>query len=74
MPEKKIQRYTNMVDGDIATVKHGDHFYLACCDCDLVHKITATYDPDNQMIVLTLCRDNRRTGQVRRWKKAKEKK
>jgi hypothetical protein len=66
---KKTNSYTQMVDGDIITCKHNDYFHFACCDCSLVHRIVARYDPDNEMVVLTVYRDNRRTGQMRRWKK-----
>ena len=44
-------------------------WYLQCCDCGLCHRIRLRIRDGKPEIQMT--RDNRRTGQIRRWKKAR---
>ena len=41
--------------------------YLACCDCGLVHKVFIVRHRKGRDVTLRMYRDNRRTGQRRRW-------
>ena len=43
---------------------------FACCDCGLVHNVQ--FKNKRMSTEITMFRDNRRTGQKRRWKKIKE--
>lgn len=45
--------------------RHED-YYIACCDCNLVHKYRFTVVEDKLRI--RGWRDNRRTGALRRWR------
>lgn len=44
-------------------------FRFACCDCGLVHKIS--FRIIDGKIQMKVSRDNRATGQIRRWRKIK---
>jgi hypothetical protein len=43
--------------------------HISCCDCGLVHEIKVRVRKGK--VEVQLNRDNRRTGQIRRWAKAK---
>lgn len=43
-------------------------FYVQCCDCGLVHEVKVRVSKRNGPQI-QFNRDNRRTGQVRRWQK-----
>lgn len=64
-------RYKKLYDGDSIFVAKGLHVKLCCCDCGLVHKVELKNKIiDKQKgIQLTFTLDNRRTAQVRRYKK-----
>lgn len=62
----KKDTYDEIVDGYI--VKPPMSFYLACCDCGLVHDIKISV-LKNKKIKLIFDRDDRRTAQVRRYGK-----
>jgi len=61
--------YYEPEDGEwIQPIKKG--YRLRCCDCGLVHSID--FRIKNKKIQFRVCRDNRATGQVRRYMKIKE--
>ena len=43
------------------------HYRIACCDCCLVHRIAFYVDSTGEVAV-AFRRDNRRTGQIRRYR------
>ena len=51
------------------------YYYMACCDCCLVHKIEFALMkwPNGKRIIMRVWRDNKRTGQLRRRRKVKVK-
>ena len=53
-------------DGLLLT-KNTEYMYLACCDCELTHKIDVKITPKG--MVLYFHKDDRRTGQRRRRKR-----
>ena len=57
-------KYKQLYAGDSVEIERGGHFYCACCDCGLVHKITP--HSRSKIVRLTLEHANRRTGQYRR--------
>ena len=54
-------------DGDSFEMEDGEILYLECCECSLVHKIK--FSIKGNKATLTPTRDNRRTGQRRRYNK-----
>lgn len=58
-----MKKYKQAFDGEEIPVDQ-DGINFACCDCGLVHHLTATVQ--NGAIVLTFSRDNRRTSAIRR--------
>ena len=48
----------------------GSDWNFACCDCGLVHNIVIF--PSKNKVKIIMQRDNRRTGQVRRYNDYKE--
>lgn len=63
------KRYETTGDGSPVDLdwRDGHYMYLACCDCGLVHKIKVV--ANNRRVRLRFWRDERRTGQVRRYRK-----
>ena len=60
-------KYVQLNDGDAFEIdKEGGHLYFACCDCGLVHDFAFAIE-ENGNIGIALARDNRRTGQRRRY-------
>ena len=47
--------------------KDGDYIRIACCDCGLVHNIGIAIE-DNGKIGVAFERNNRSTGQLRRYR------
>jgi uncharacterized Zn finger protein len=62
----KKEIYDEITDSYI--VKPPMSFYLACCDCGLVHDIKISILKDKK-IKLVFNRDDRRTAQIRRYGK-----
>lgn len=61
-------KYKQLKDGDCFELNSkGEIFNFACCDCGLVHKIAVALE-NNGNIGFCVERDNRKTGQKRRWK------
>jgi uncharacterized Zn finger protein len=61
-------KYHNLQDGERFEVEAiGEVIRFACCDCGLVHQIAFALE-DNGRIGIAVKRDNRSTGQKRRWK------
>jgi hypothetical protein len=61
-------KYRKLKDGDGWTVRNGERFKFACCDCGLVHNMVV-YDPlsrKGKVIGMALERNRRATGQKRR--------
>jgi|WetSurSiteA1Bulk_404760.scaffolds.fasta_scaffold04664_5 uncharacterized Zn finger protein len=56
--------YDEIMDGYV--VKPPVSFYLACCDCGLVHELKITILKNNK-VKLVFERDERRTSQFRRY-------
>lgn len=54
----------NLKDGDRIAAKDGETFYIACCDCSLVHKCVVSVK--GKRITLEISRDKRRTTRERR--------
>ena len=65
------QKYSKAESGEPVDIpwRDGGYMYLACCDCGLVHKITVA--ATKRMARLRFYRDERRTGQIRRYRKIK---
>lgn len=66
-------KYKTLKNGDILKVSDKSKFYIACCDCGLVHswQIQITNNSilslKERKVVLKVNRENRRTAQKRRW-------
>jgi hypothetical protein len=65
----EMGKYPQLADGQPIMIRLGDPFYCACCDCGLVHKqiYQLTKWQDEVVLVARHWRDNRRTGQKRRY-------
>lgn len=61
------KKYETTGDGSPVDLdwRDGHYMYLACCDCGLVHKIKVV--ATKRRVRLRFWRDNRRTGQLRRY-------
>ena len=60
-----MSEYEQQYDGEwVWPVRNG--FKLACCDCGLVHEMD--FRVLNRHIEYRVKRDNRATGQLRRWR------
>lgn len=60
-------KYVQLNDGDSVEIdKEDGRMYFSCCDCGLVHKFAFAIE-DSGNIGFALERDNRRTGQRRRY-------
>jgi len=60
------------VDDEGVELPGGKHFFeLACCDCGLVHRMDFEHKPfgRGRKIFFRSYRDERATGQARRWMK-----
>ena len=60
--QKKASTYDLIDDGKL--YRYSEMTQLQCCDCGLVHDVMFELDG------FRLVRNNRSTGQVRRWMKA----
>jgi hypothetical protein len=63
-------KYPQLGEGQPILIRLNEPFYSCCCDCALVHKEVydlAIYDGE-VMLEVRHWRDNRRTGQKRRYK------
>ena len=69
----KRSRFIQRYDGEGWAQKDGEPFDVACCDCGLVHTfvIVVGKEEDKGLIGIATRRENRSTGQRRRWKKIK---
>lgn len=67
------KKYRNIGNGEILRFsKVGTTMNLACCDCGLVHNVivkTVRSGKEKGSIDVVYIRDDRRTGQIRRWNK-----
>jgi len=63
-------KYRAVEDGEIVTIENGAMIITACCDCGLVH-LEKVESVDGGEVEITAWRDNRRTGQVRRYRNIK---
>ena len=62
----KSKLYRQLYDGDSIELNPQKNILnFACCDCGLVHNIKFTVN-HRQKMRMTLKRDNRRTGRMRR--------
>lgn len=61
---ENMDNNVNLKDGDRIAAKDGETFYIACCDCSLVHKCMVSVK--GKKITLELSRDKRRTTRERR--------
>ena len=65
---KRRSSYIKLKNGDSFEIeKSGGIINMACCDCGLVHNIAVARK--SKKIIFTMMRDNRRTGQKRRYNK-----
>lgn len=64
------ERYHELKNGDSVKInwKHKG-LVVACCDCLLTHKFTFSVRKD--FLHIKIERNNRKTGQLRRWRKKK---
>lgn len=67
-------RYPQILEGEwIQPCRQG--YTLACCQCGLVHsvdfKLARHVDGRGRVILFRCVVDHRRTGQIRRWMKAR---
>ena len=61
-------KYVQLYKGDSFTFPpKGGTIYFVCCDCGLVHHFGFAIE-DNGKIGFAVERDNRRTGQLRRYR------
>jgi hypothetical protein len=60
-------KYPRIRDGEGVTLKAGERFKFACCDCGLVHDMVIVAEGRN--IGLALRRNQRSTAAMRRHKK-----
>lgn len=63
-----MSRYTQRKDGEGWTVKNGEIFKLACCDCGLIHEmvVMAIGLKKGATIGIAAKRNNRATAQRRK--------
>lgn len=47
-------------------------YKLACCDCGLVHDVDFRVSEDLERVEFRVFRNNRATGQIRRWMKRRD--
>ena len=62
------KKYITLNNGDSFEIERGGVINMGCCDCGLVHNILVAIKGNNN-VRLTIFRDNRRTGQKRRFNK-----
>ena len=65
-------KYTKMKDGEAITIGIKDYLRVACCDCGLTHDLyfeTRSQKGGGKVLTITICRNERATGQVRRHRK-----
>lgn len=62
-----MTKYIKREDGEGFEVPIGKVYKLACCDCGLVHDIAFAYEDGK--LAMAAKRNNRSTGQRRRWLK-----
>lgn len=63
MPRKKL--YPDYRAGEKVTIRFKqEDFNMACCDCNLVHKLRFTVKGNT--LIMQVWRDNRATAQLRR--------
>lgn len=69
MSKKKTTKavYYEYKNGEGEAFTDGEDFYMACCDCHLVHRVRVAINVDGKIIVRQW-RENRITGQMRRHK------
>ena len=64
---KKTGTYHQLKDGDIIEIdKEGEVIRFSCCDCGLTHKFAFAIEESGN-IGMMVVRDNRSTGQLRRY-------
>ena len=66
-----MPRYTQRKDGEGFGVQSEETIRIACCDCGLVHDFTFV-STDGEPIGIAAARNNRATGQRRRYLKHRE--
>ena len=63
-----MSKYIQLFEGDGFTFPpEGGIINFSCCDCGLVHQFAFAIEEDSK-IGFAIKRDNRRTGQLRRYK------
>lgn len=67
MRSKESQKYTRIHDGESKIYPLPVILLMACCDCGLLHELYIRRV--KQGIGIITYRNNRRTGQLRRWGK-----
>ena len=65
-----MSKYTQLKDGDSFEIERTDGIIkLGCCECGLVHCFDIGINKNGRGIYLSITRDNRATGQRRRYNK-----
>ena len=69
-----------LFDGESIIISAGKYTEVGCCDCGLVHNVTASYDPGNRLVSMLFernakatkkgraCMKRRREGVFKHWK------
>lgn len=69
-------KYKNHKDGEDGFTEwikpNMDNYQMGCCDCGLVH--TLQFDVEDDYVIFRAKRNERATGQKRRWKKYRKNK
>lgn len=62
--------YKQLKKGDSFEIdRTGGVINFSCCDCGLVHRFEVSINKNNNNIYFSISRDNRATGQRRRYNK-----
>jgi hypothetical protein len=72
---ERIRRTVEADDEPIQVIllnRRVGYFRLACCDCSLVHEVVVLRHKDNRNVTTFWKRDERSTGQLRRWERKRK--
>ncbi len=62
-----MSNYQTVGDGDILSIADDSIFFLACCECGLVHEIFATRNNKEKRTLLRFRVNGRRSYMKRKW-------
>ena len=64
-------KYTQLKDGDSMELVDKVQHAVVCCDCGLVHDYLVNHTKNARKTIVTVTRNNRATGQIRRYRHPK---